>query len=115
LLTAILCRNIEKHNFTPMLKRIVRMTFREDATEAFLTIFNASRFRIRHFEGCHSLELLRDKHQPNVFVTLSVWQSEEHLNAYRDSELFKATWSATKALFLDKPMAFSLDSEQIVE
>jgi hypothetical protein len=29
------------------------------------------------------------------------------LENYRNSDLFKTTWAATKALFNDKPMAFS--------
>ena len=94
-----------------MIIRIVRMTFQEDKIEEFLEIFNRSKNQIRAFEGCLHLEFLRDKNVPNIMLTYSRWVSEEHLNAYRDSPLFKTTWAATKALFADKPMAFS--SEQV--
>ncbi|WP_044171844.1 putative quinol monooxygenase [Flectobacillus major] len=94
-----------------MIIRIVRMTFQEDQADAFLAIFNASKKRIRGFEGCLHLELLRDSHQKTIFTTYSHWESEAHLNQYRDSELFKNTWAATKKLFADKPFAFS--SERI--
>jgi heme-degrading monooxygenase HmoA len=57
---------------------------------------------------------LRDKNAQNVMLTYSYWLSEEHLNAYRDSELFKTTWAATKVLFLDKPVAFSSESVEVV-
>ena len=97
-----------------MLIRIVRMTFQEDKIEDFLAIFNRSKRLIRGFEGCRHLELLRDKNVENIILTYSHWLSEEHLNTYRDSELFKTTWAATKALFSDKPVAFSSESVEVV-
>jgi heme-degrading monooxygenase HmoA len=97
-----------------MLIRIVRMTFQEDRIEDFLEIFNRSKHLIRGFEGCQHLELLRDKNAQNVMLTYSYWLSEERLNAYRDSELFKNTWAATKVLFADKPVAFSSERVEII-
>ncbi len=90
-----------------MIIRIVRMTFQEDKIEEFLNIFNRSKQYIRAFDGCQHLELLRDKNAPNILMTYSYWDSENHLNIYRDSELFKSTWAATIVLFSDKPVAFS--------
>ncbi len=40
-----------------MLIRLVRMTFRPDALEAFLALFDASAPQIRAFPGCRHLEL----------------------------------------------------------
>ena len=97
-----------------MLIRIVRMTFQEDKIGDFLEIFNCSKHLIRSFEGYRHLELLRDKNAHNVMLTYSYWLSEEHLNIYRDSELFKTTWAATKVLFSDKPVAFSSESVEVV-
>ena len=47
-------------------------------------------------------------------MTYSHWESEEALNKYRDSELFKSVWSFTKALFAEKPQAFSTKKLQEV-
>ncbi len=92
-----------------MIKRIVRMVFRPDQTETFLNeVFEHSKDKIRAFDGCHHMELLQDAAQPNVLFTLSIWESEAHLNAYRNSELFQTTWAKTKALFDDKPQAWSV-------
>ncbi len=44
-----------------------------------------------------------------MFFTFSVWTSAEHLDAYRNSELFRTTWARTKALFAEKPQAWSLN------
>ncbi len=90
-----------------MLIRIVRMTFREEATEAFLENFDANKEEIRNFAGCSHLELWQDENQKNIFITYSHWESEAALNQYRDSELFKTVWSFTKTLFAEKPVAFS--------
>lgn len=87
-----------------MITRIVKMTFRPEACEDFLLIFNESKKLIRGFEGCSELKLLR---AGNIFFTYSTWADEQHLNNYRHSELFENTWRRTKALFADKPEAWT--------
>ena len=98
-----------------MIIRIVRMTFREDAIDDFLTIFNDSKLQIRSFPGCRHLELHRDADDPRIFCTYSHWESQEDLDTYRNSSLFGEVWPATKRLFDDSPIAFSNTMEQVVE
>lgn len=97
-----------------MLIRYVRMTFQNDKTEEFLKIFNASKDKIKAMTGCEYLELMQDLHHSNIFMTHSHWKSEDDLNNYRDSELFKETWLKTKVLFAEKPLAFSVESLIVV-
>lgn len=85
------------------------MTFAPDKIADFEAIFEESRLKIIAFEGCNKVELYQDVNEPNVFMTYSFWDSEEHLNAYRKSELFGRTWKRTKQLFIDKPQAWSLE------
>ncbi len=85
-----------------MIHRLVKMTFKPAQAASFLEIFNASKDKIAAFEGCVELRLLKDNLQENVFFTYSIWQSEQHLENYKQSVLFKNTWKQTKALF-DKP------------
>lgn len=92
-----------------MVKRIVKLTFQEDKTADFLAIFEASKSAIRNFEGCLHVELLRLKTQENVFFTFSIWKDENALENYRKSELFQTTWNKTKALFSEKPKAWTVD------
>lgn len=89
-----------------MIKRIVKLTFKEDKAADFLALFEIVKGQIRGQVGCHHLELLR---MENVFFTLSVWDDEEALNRYRESELFRATWPATKTLFAAPPEAWSTE------
>lgn len=90
-----------------MLVRIVRMTFRPETIPVFLENFEANKHSIRNFPGCSHLELWQDHNSENIFMTYSFWESEEALNQYRDSELFKSVWRVTKPLFAEKPQAFS--------
>lgn len=94
--------------------RIVRLSFEKDNVDDFIKIFINTKNQIRSFKGCKHLELLKDSNQPNVFFTLSKWESEEALEYYRRSTLFKETWSKTKILFNEKPSAYSMVSEIFV-
>ncbi len=92
-----------------MIKRIVKMTFRIEETDNFISIFEVKSDQIRANMGCHALELIRDKNDPRVFFTISVWEDEAALNTYRSSDLFGATWKATKTLFDSAPEAWSTE------
>lgn len=91
-----------------MIIRVVKMTFREEAIPEFMEIFNNSKARIRAFEGCEYLELLKDQNAPHILFTYSYWRDQASLEQYRQSDLFKGTWADTKKLFAAKPQAWSL-------
>ena len=91
-----------------MLIRIVRMTFKEEEVESFLTMFESKKSFIRNFPGCTHLELQKDYNNPCILATYSLWNSEKDLNSYRHSALFAEVWAETKAKFAAKPVAFSL-------
>ncbi len=98
-----------------MIVRIVQMTFEPTKVDYFIEeVFNKSKTFIRNFNGCTNLELHRDATNKNVLYTYSIWDNEECLNVYRNSELFNNTWARTKVLFADKPKAFSLEKLQEV-
>ncbi|MBU2912543.1 putative quinol monooxygenase [Reichenbachiella agariperforans] len=82
-----------------MIVRLVKLTIAIDRVEDFRALFTAYHDDIAGFPGCLSVELLQDIHEPNVFVTHSHWDSEEELNAYRQSVIFGRIWPATKLLF----------------
>lgn len=91
-----------------MLTRIVQMKFKPENIPSFERIFQSSRDRILGFPGCTHVELLRDMDDPTVFFTYSRWESRADLEAYRDSEFFREVWGRTRALFSDRPRAWSL-------
>ena len=92
-----------------MFVRIVKMGFYEQNIETFLSNFDKNKARIRGFEGCEFLELYRDKNDPTIFFTYSYWTSEDALEKYRTSDLFKGVWSVTKPLFSMPAEAWSVD------
>lgn len=90
-----------------MIVRLVRMTLRPDAVEPFLELYDGVAPRIRGREGCRRLELLADARFPNIVSTLSWWDHEASLEAYRASDLFRTTWAATKVFFAAPAEAYS--------
>lgn len=92
-----------------MIVRIVKMTFLPETVFEFLNLFEERKELIRNRKGCHHLELLQEKKEGCVFFTYSYWETEEDLERYRKSELFKDTWEKTKALFEKKAEAWSLN------
>lgn len=98
-----------------MIVRIVQMSFRAGERDNFLQLFEERKELIRGFEGCRHLELWEDTHNDHIFFTYSMWDSEQHLNHYRFSDLFKDTWARTKALFADKPQAWSVLQKMVVD
>ncbi|HEY9184819.1 MAG TPA: antibiotic biosynthesis monooxygenase family protein [Salegentibacter sp.] len=93
-----------------MLIRIVKMGFDPERIEKFLANFEANKEKIRNFEGCRNLELLRDKNNTTQFFTYSHWTDEAALENYRNSALFKGIWAETKVMFNEKPQAWSVET-----
>ncbi|WP_430907478.1 putative quinol monooxygenase [Maribacter sp. 2-571] len=91
-----------------MLVRIVKMTFLNENIASFEQIFEQHKHRIRSSEGCSHLSLYQDKAAPATFFTYSHWEDGEALENYRNSDFFKKVWGETKALFADRPEAWSL-------
>jgi autoinducer 2-degrading protein len=98
-----------------MLIRIVKLPVDTVKLEEFLDHFNSLKEKIRNFDGCSELKLLCDVKQKNIIYTYSIWQSESHLEAYLNSDLFKETWAKVKPLFFSKPEAWSLNELMNVE
>ncbi len=95
-----------------MIIRVVKMTFKPENIVVFKEIFEGSRKMISEFEGCLKLDLLSDIHNDHTFFTISVWNNEMDLNNYRESYLFKNTWSKVKPLFSERAEAWSLANPQ---
>lgn len=95
-----------------MITRIVKMTLKPENIDGFKQIFYESQKLIKAFDGCIHLELMKDISNECIYFTISHWESVESLNIYRDSYLFKNTWSKVKPLFSEKALAWSLSDDQ---
>ena len=91
-----------------MIRRIVKMVFQEAEVKPFLSLFEKVQPTIESFAGCHKVEVLQDVSDPTIIFTYSLWDSDADLQAYRQSDFFAATWKSTKALFADRPEAWSV-------
>lgn len=85
------------------------MIFEKEKVETFLSLFAAAQPKIAAFPGCSEVILLKDADHPEVLFTYSTWDSAEHLEKYRNSELFHSTWTETKKLFAGKPEAWTVE------
>lgn len=92
-----------------MITRLVKLPVNPKNVQEFRTFFEKMQNTIRDFEGCIHLELFSENTSSGVHFTYSIWQSEHHLNKYRQSEFFKKTWATTKTLLAGKPEAWSLE------
>ena len=93
-----------------MIIRIVKMTFKQEEVSSFVNVFYRNCEKIKSFKGCSAVKLLKDVNSDDVYFTYSHWNSEADLNNYRNSEFFKSVWIKTKALFSEKPEAWSLET-----
>jgi len=89
--------------------RVVRLTLAEEHIAAFERLFEAHHAAIEAQPGCRGVELLTDPDDPCVRATLSRWDAESDLHAYRSSALFGEIWPATKAMFEASPLVWTYE------
>ena len=94
-----------------MFVRIVKLTIGEENISSFEKIFEETKQTIRNFNGCLFLELYQDRQDPRIFFTYSYWNTEDDLEAYRQSDFFKNVWGKTRELFVSKPEAWSVNKK----
>ena len=92
-----------------MITRLVKLTIRPESAAGFETIFYGTQALIEGFEGCQKTNLFKVAGKESQYFTISYWNSEENLESYRASELFKNVWSTVKPLFAAKAEAWTLN------
>jgi len=92
-----------------MLTRIVKMQFKPEKVDEFLSHFNSVKDKVRNQPGCLEMFLYKDHAHPNVYFTISTWELDTDLEQYRKSAFFKEVWFFTKELFEVKAEAWSIE------
>ena len=92
-----------------MITRLVKLSIRPESASGFETIFYNTQALIEGFEGCQKTNLFKVAGAESQYFTISYWNSEESLENYRASELFKNVWSTVKPLFSAKAEAWTLN------
>ena len=90
-----------------MLLRVVKMEFDPAQVHAFDDLFAQSQARIETMPGCHRVLLIKGFVDQPIRTTLSWWERDSDLQAYRKSQLFGEVWPKTKAMFSAPPVAWS--------
>ena len=92
-----------------MIKRVVRLTLKDDASiNAFQEIYRSRNPFTKGVKGCREVKVLKDVDHDDVYYTFSIWDSNEDLEAYRQSNYFAETWPMVKAQLAKRAEAFSM-------
>lgn len=100
---------IQHNNYLNMILRLVKLDLIEGKDKTFIEIFKESKPFIESMKGCLGVKLKKDINNPGVYFTYSFWESENDLNAYRNTQKFKQIWGRTKLLFQNKAEAWSIE------
>lgn len=92
-----------------MITRFVKLNIKENNICEFKKFVEGEKDDIIAFKGCHALEIYNDIKNRNLFFTKSIWDNQNALDKYRESDFFRANWSLLKTWFADKPEAWSLE------
>lgn len=90
-----------------MITRIVKLSIADEYIVQFRTTFRENHERISNFPGCEEVRLVFDVNQPNIHFTISLWQTTNAIENYRQSALFRGIWATVKPWFNAKPEAWS--------
>ncbi len=93
-----------------MVTRIVKLHFKDAHTAQFLSYFERIKHQVNGFEGCIAMKLFQDRHNPNIVMTYSQWESEEALEKYRHSETFGEIWPRIKPWFAVRAEAWTVNT-----
>ena len=97
-----------------MITRVVKLTFSPEDLNAFKQQFDSIKHIIIEMPGCQEVRLLQNTKYENVLFTISKWESEAALNAYRKTTFFKETWANTSAKFCALPQAWTLNELELL-
>jgi quinol monooxygenase YgiN len=93
-----------------MIIRVVKLTFKEDKIDQFLSYFDGIKQHVNSFQDCHGMQLLQDSQNKNIVFTYSKWENDAALEKYRTSDLFGSVWPTIKPWFALKTEAWTLNS-----
>ena len=88
---------------------MVRLTFSPETVDAFDEMYVQFEARIEAWPGCQMVRSMKVPGQPCQRATLSFWETQNDLDAYRKSTLFGEVWPATKAFCAAPPEAQSYE------
>ncbi len=90
-----------------MIVRIVHMFFRPHALEQLMPLIHRQLRNVMSHPGCLAVKLFRDTSDPDHLCTFSIWEDQEALDDYRQSDHFIEVWSTLKSHFAKPPQAYS--------
>ncbi len=93
-----------------MITRIVKLQFKPENLQDFLSYFDTISGVVNSFPGCYGMKLYQDIDHPEKIFTYSHWESSDALENYRTSEAFGTIWPSIKVWFGGKPEAWTVNA-----
>ena len=84
------------------------MKFKPEEAANFVAFFDTIKDEITAMPGIINLKFYQDENDDCVFFTHSTWLNVSSLENYKKSKLFGEVWPATKKLFAEDAVAWSL-------
>jgi len=91
-----------------MIVRLVFLPAKPEAFDRLAELYEEGSKVVRAQKGMRKLELFHDKEDPYTLVTISHWDSDEALQAYRHSEFFKEFWPKVRETLRSRATAQTL-------
>ena len=88
-----------------MITRFVKLNFTPAYCKQFEINFPEVKLKVEANKGCKEVKLFKAANC--VYFTVSKWETEDDLNAYRNTDFFKQTWAIFKANFSAKAEAWT--------
>lgn len=91
-----------------MITRIVKMSILESEIERYQEIVKPYKSKILSSPGCKDVQIFKDINNKSIVFSYSVWETEQDLENYRKSEMFRKVWNEVKTLFSNPAEAWTI-------
>ncbi len=98
-----------RYIFVIMILRLVKLNIAQERREDFLSAVTEVFETVASSAGCLGIEILSSAEKPDTFLSLSRWESEAALEAYRNDTVFGTLWSTIKPWFSTPAEAQTFD------
>ncbi len=86
------------------------MTLKEAHVDSFKKRIPIISIEVRRVSGCMHNDIFRDKNKDNVFYSYTIWNSEEDIEKYLNSQYYKEIWNDLWDYFKIEPQAWKIDN-----
>ncbi|OFX61669.1 MAG: hypothetical protein A2046_04560 [Bacteroidetes bacterium GWA2_30_7] len=92
-----------------MIVRIVKMQVNESNKVLFKQTLKDYQPLLKKQKGCMQIDMLNDKKIKDIYYSYTIWDNEENLKKYKNSDFYKELSSKVLPLCEKEPQAWTVD------